>query len=452
MGGCQFPNSLFPIPQFLNYPEKMNSQLLQQVRVLDPISNSDRLADVLIIDGYIKAIEETISDYPAATEIRNCQGLILGPGLVDIYSHSGEPGFEERETFASLIEGAIAGGFTRLAILPDTTPAVDNPAGLVRMQMLAKESPSPSLHFWAALTENIQAQQMTELAELAGAGIVGFADGLPLQNRTLLRRLLEYLLPLNKPVALSLGDEQLAGNGVMREGNESICLGLPGIPAAAETAYLASLLELVDAIGTPVHLMRVSTARSVELIRDAKSRGLPVTASTTWMHLLLNAEAISGKSPSLPHYPGGIPYDPSLRLDPPLGNFGDRLALLKGVKEGVLDAIAIDHAPYTYEEKMVAFANAPPGAIGLELALPLLWHSLVETGEFSALELWRALSTEPAKCLGQTGGAIAPNAPAEVILFDPQKSWKVSPQTLKSRSTNTPWLGQQLQGRVSTPL
>jgi dihydroorotase len=418
----------------------MKSQLFKQVRILDPVSKSDRLADLLIVDGYIRAIEDNIYDYPAETEIKDCQGLILGPGLVDCASHSGEPGFEERETLKSLMHAAAAGGFTRLAILPDTAPPIDNPAGLAGLKMLAASASSPSLYFWGALTKGIRGEQMTELGELAAAGVVGFADGRPLANFALLRRLLEYVKPLNKPVALVASDRLLAGNGVMREGYDSIRLGLPGIPAAAESGYLAALLELVDAIGTPVRILGVSTARSVELIRDAKHRGLPVSASTSWMHLLLDTEAIEGRD--------GIPFDPNLRLEPPLGTKSDRLALVRGVKEGVLEAIAIDHTPFTYEEKTVAFADAPPGAIGLELALPLLWQGLVESGELSGLELWRALSSGPAGCLGLSLGAIAPNLPAEVILFDPQQTWTVSKQTIKSLSANTPWWGREIKGRV----
>ncbi len=416
----------------------MNSELLQQVRVLDPVSGTDQLSDVLIAEGVIKAVEPKIAEIPADTTVRNCRGLILAPGLVDLYSHSGEPGFEERETWSSLMEAAAAGGFTRLAILPDTVPPLDNPSGIARLrqQVLGQKPPSPpDLYCWGALTQGVEGQQMTELAELAEAGVIGFADGRPISNLALLRRLLEYLQPLGKPVALWACDRQLAGNGVMREGVQSIRFGLPGSPAIAESAALTAILELVAAIATPVHLMRISTRRSVELIEDAKAKGLPVTASTTWMHLLLNTEDLGS-------------YDPNLRLAPPLGNPDDQAALIRGVKEGIIDAIAIDHTPYTYEEKTVAFAEAPAGAIGLELALPLLWHTLVETGDWSALELWQRFSTNPAICLGQTPSAIAKEQPAELVLFNPQETWKVEKNTLKSQSTNTPWLGQDLTGRV----
>ena len=429
----------------------MTSELLQQVRVIDPVSGSDRSSsDVLIADGVIKAVAQQISDYPADTQIKDCRGLVLGPGLVDLYSHSGEPGFEERETLATLFAAATAGGFTRLNILPDTTPPLDNPAGLAKLQQqwqqvrgteafltgLTGLTQLPQLSFWGAITLGVQGQQMTELAELAAtSGVVGFADGQPLENLALLRRVLEYVKPLGKQVALYPCNRELAGNGVMREGSYSIRFGLPGNPAIAQTTALASILELVAAIGTPVHIMRVSTARGVELIQAAKARGLPITASTTWMHLLLDTRAVSS-------------YNTSLRIEPPLGNPEDLVALRQGLRAGILDAIAIDHSPYAYEEKTVAFESAPPGAIGLELALPLLWQHLVEEKEFSALELWRCLSTRPTECLQHTPKPIAPGEPANLTLFSPQQPWTVENQTLQSRSNNTPWLGQQVNGRV----
>ncbi|MFN6558631.1 MAG: dihydroorotase [Nostoc sp. ChiSLP01] len=450
-------------------------ELLQQVRVIDPVSETDEIFDVLIADGYIQAVASRISDISSDTQIRDCRGLVLGSGLVDLYSHSGEPGFEERETLVSLLQAAVAGGFTRVSLLPDTSPAIDNPALVVQLQQRGghgdterslsggfrrselrgtrgrkdvinnlSASPRlsfpasyslPLLHIWGAITLDVAGKQMTELADLASAGVVGFTDGKPLENLALVQRVLEYLQPLEKPVAFWPCDRQLAANGVIREGAQALRLGLPPVPASAETSAIAALIELVAAIGTPVHIMRVSTARSVELIARAKAAGLPITASTTWMHLLLDTKAIKS-------------YNSSLHLDPPLGNASDVAALRGGVKGGIIDAIAIDHAPYTYEEKVQAFAEAPAGAIGFELALPLLWQYLVETGEFTALELWRALSSNPAKCLGQKINAIAPNQSAELTLFDPQQPWKVERKNLHTLSQNTPWLGQQLQGRV----
>jgi dihydroorotase len=411
----------------------MTTELLRQVRVIDPVSGTDQLADVLIAEGEIRALASHIPDVSPDTQIRDCRGLVLGPGLVDLYSHSGEPGFEDRETLESLLQAAASGGFTRISILPNTSPPIDHPALVTQLQQ--RQQHTPLLNVWGGITLNLAGQQLTELAELAAAGVVGFTDAQPWENLALVRRVLEYLQPWHKPVAFWPSDRLLKANGVMREGAQALQLGLPPVPVSAETTALAALLELVATTGTPVHIMRVSTARSVELIATAKSQGLPITASTTWMHLLLDTKSVKS-------------YHTSLHLDPPLGNPSDVAALRQGVRHGVVDAIAVDHAPYTYEEKVQAFAEAPPGAIGLELALPLLWQQLVETGEYSALELWQSLSSSPAKCLQQPIGAIAPGQKAELTLFDPQKTWDVNRQNLHTLASNTPWWGQQLVGRV----
>jgi dihydroorotase len=414
--------------------------LLQKVRVIDPLSRIDRTnVDVLISEDRIEAIETHFDRIPKDVRVLKTEGLVLAPGLVDLYSYSGEPGHEERETLSTLTAAAKAGGFTRVAILPNTIPPIDSPATLAllrqKTQLIKNKAESPQLHFWATLTIGIDGQQMTEIDNLVAAGAIGFADGRPVKNLALLRRLLEYIKPFDKSVALVPFMESLVGTGVMREGSASINYGLPGNPAVSEAVAIASLLELIAAIETPVHLMRISTRRGVELIADAKARGIPVTASTTWMHLLFNTNDVGS-------------YDPNLRLEPPLGNAEDMEALIKGVKQGIIDAIAIDHAPYTYEEKTLSFAEAPPGVIGLELALPLLWHRFVESGEWSAVELWQSLSTRPLACLHQKPIACAPGQTAEFVLFDPKATWTVEPQTLESLCTNTPWLGKQIRGRV----
>jgi len=418
------------------------TELLQQVRVIDSVSGTDKVADVLIADGCILAVDSHIS-IPPETQIKDCRGLILGSGLIDLYSHSGEPGFEQRETLTSLLQAAAAGGFTRVSVLPDTSPPIDSPG--VVAQLLSRQGrvgenftgsfPTPRLNIWGAITIDLAGKQMTELVNLATSGVVGFTDNQQEGNLGLVRRVLEYLQPLGKPVAFNPCDRQIMSNGVMREGLDALRLGLPPIPVVAETSAIASLLELVAATGTPVHIMRVSTARSVELIATAKSQGLPITASTTWMHLLLDTKAIKS-------------YNTSLHLQTPLGNPDDMAALRLGVRSGIVDAIAIDHKAHTYEEKVQAFAESPSGAIGLELALPLLWQHLVESGEFTALELWQALSSRPALCLKQKTSAIASGEVAELTLFDPSLSWKVEKQNLHTLSSNTPWLGQQLTGKV----
>ncbi|MDB9536802.1 dihydroorotase [Dolichospermum planctonicum CS-1226] len=414
----------------------MTKELLKQVRVIDPFQKTDIVADVLIIDGYIQDVAPQITNFTTDTSVRDCRGLVIGPGLVDLYSHSGEPGFEERETLSSLLQAATAGGFTRICVLPDTLPVIDQPALVTQLQQHRnRQKVSPSLHIWGAITLDLAGKQLTEVADLTAAGIVGFTDGKPWENLGIVRRILEYLQPFGKPVAFWPCDRHLAANGMIREGAEALRLGLPPMPTSAETTAIAALLELVADIGTPVHIMRVSTARSVELIAEAKSRGVPITASTTWMHVLLDTKSMKS-------------YHTSLHLDPPLGNYQDMLCLREGLRRGIIDAIAIDHAAYTYEEKVQAFTESPPGAIGLELALPLLWQNLVATGEFTPLELWRVLSHQPATFLQQEVKAIQPGEKAELTLFDPQQIWKVNQANLQTLSFNTPWFGEEIIGRV----
>jgi dihydroorotase len=414
-------------------PVTLKHELLRQVRLVDPVKQCDRITDILISGGQIAAIADSIVDLPDKTEQHDCSGLILGPGLVDLYCHSGAPGFEARETLESLEHAASAGGFTRLTLLPDTQPPLDTPDALKRLQ--AQPSNEVQIQAWGAITQGLEGQHLVELSELQEAGVVGFSEGFALTNLVLLRRLLEYLAPINIPIALWPVQADLAAQGVIREGLQALRFGLPENPTVAETTALAALLELVAMVPAPVHIMRVSTARSVQLIAAAKAAGLPITASTTWMHLLWNSEDLST-------------YETSLRLDPPVGNPADQAALIQGLEEGVLDAIATDHQSYTYEEKTVAFGQAPAGAIGLELILPILWQKFVTTQRWHPLKLWQRLSQHPAQCLHQLPPTLTVGQPAEMVLFDPQAPWQVEAQTLKTLGQNTPWLHQTIQGKV----
>jgi dihydroorotase len=414
-------------------------QLFQQVRILDPISQIERSGDILVNDSSAVLTDRVIQEVSATSQLPTelavipGQHLIFAPGLVDLYSHSGTPGHEERETLASLLAAAQAGGFVRVAILPDTLPALDRASSIISLdrqyQQVAAQLPNcPQLSYWGALTAEVAGENMTELTELATTNIIGWADGRAIANPLLLRNLLEYLKPYQRPITLYACDRELRGNGIARSSVSALKYGLPVDPVSSETAALAATIEIIADVGTPAHLMRISTRRGVELVAAAKQRGVPITASTTWLHAIANTTDLAT-------------YNPNLRLDPPLGTTEDQLALIEGIKTGVLDAIAIDHSPYTYEEKTVAFGEAPCGAIGLELALPLLWQHLVVTDRLSALELWRALSSNPAQCLHQS-------PPTQFILFDPQQSWQVTPSNLKSLSHNTSWLGEQVKGRL----
>ena len=411
-------------------------RLLRQIRMLDPTTQSDRITDILIINQKIASIDSNITDFPSDTQIIDSQKLVLGPGLVDLYSHSGEPGNETTETLQTLVASAAAGGFTQIAVLPDTTPRIDNSQILTSLQQKAQYlgySDFPKVHFWSAMASDTEPKQMTELAEISPYAI-GFSDRFSLADLPFLKQALEYLQPLQKPVAIDVSGNELTNQGVIREGVNSICYGLVGNPGFSEAAAIAAILELVAAIGTPVHLMRVSTARGVELIAAAKARGVPVTASTTWMHLLFSTLDLAN-------------YDPNLRLEPPLGNPQDQQILQEGVQTGIIDAIAIDHQAYSYEEKTVAFSEAPPGAIGLQLALPILWQKFVTTKKWSALQLWQALSSNPQLCLQQTPNKIVIST-REFTLFDTEAIWTVNQQNIHSLSSNTPWWDQEITGKI----
>jgi dihydroorotase len=416
----------------------MSLEFLSQVRVLDPVAGSDRICDVILNQGKIQAIAPSLSK-PDSAEVLKIEGAVLGPGLVDLYSRSGEPGHEDRETLTALLQGAIAGGFTQVNLLPNTLPALDNPGQVnwmrEKVNAIATTSQIPQVNFWGALTMEVAGKQLCEFAELKDQ-VIGFSDSKPIATPLMLRRTLEYLQTFGKPLMLWPCDPELTGKGSIRDGVNALKYGLPGIPGSAETVPLAMILELLREIPTSIHVMRISTARSVSMIASAKAEGLPITASVPWHHLLLDTTALKD-------------YDPRLRLTVPLGNPADRKALVQGIKSGVIDAIAVDHSAYTYEEKTVAFSEAPMGAIGYELALSALWSGLVETGELSAIELWRSLSQNPTQCLNQSPESLKTGSNQSLVLFNPNQSWSVNAETsIGNNRHNTHLFGQTMQGKV----
>ncbi len=405
---------------------------IRQVRLLDPLSQLDQVGDVLIRDGVIQALGPTLDIVTDGISEIDGQGCILGPGLVDLYSQTGEPGYESRETLGQLLAAAAQGGFTRVGILPNTLPAVDTPAQVVQRRSAQGAVGLPQILPWGAITHGTQGEQLTDLMELGMAGVVGFCDGHPLGNSLLVQRLLEYTQLLSLPLALWPCE---SNQGICRDGADAIRLGLLPLPVTAETAPLTALLEQVALSQRSVHLMRISTARSVELIRGAKASGLPITASVTWQHLLFSTADLAS-------------YMPSLRLAPPVGMPDDQAALIAGLEEGVLDAIAVDHCAHTYEEKAVPFAMAPPGAIGLQLALPMLWQTFVATKRWTALQLWSYLSLHPAQCFGIAPATLQEGGPADLVLFDPNYRWKATSETLGCHAINTAYSDQNIQGQA----
>lgn len=412
-----------PLENSLAYPI-----LLKQVRILDADSSAttDKFTDVFVDRDRQIHLDVDAHQIPENTNLDERSGLILGTGAIDLYSTSGEPGHESRETIAELVQAAQNGGFSTVGILPNTQPAIDDIASLEFWRNVQHKYGN-ILQPWGAITKGLEGKQLTDMAELAES-VIGFTDTKPLANLLLVRRAMEYVKPLGKPIALFPQNPDLAGSGVIREGKWSLQYGMTGYPTAAETSALAALIELVRLTKAPTHFMRISTAQSVELIAQAKNDGLPITASTTWLHLCHCDRDLDT-------------YDPNLRLMPPLGSEADRLALITGIKSGVIDAIAIDHTPCAYEEKVVPFEVAPVGAIGLEFAIPVLWQNLVTTGLLTASELWKALSINPAKILGLAQPQLA-------TLFDPNLEWLVEAKALASQSKNSSYIGRSLIGKV----
>ncbi len=395
--------------------------LLQHVRVIDPNTGIDHRQDVRLEDGILQAMAASLS--PAVDEVcLDAQPWVLAPGLVDLYTQPGEPGFEQRESLVSLRAAALAGGFTRVGILPTTQPPADQPMQLVYWR-------SRLWHPYAVLA-GTTLPELAELAPLAAA----FCHNEPLPSWPTLRNVLNYVQPFGKPVLLWPQVASLAQGGVIYEGAAAAHLGLRSLPQAAETLAVAGIIEILRHVPTPVHLMRLSLAHSVELVRSAQAQGLPLTASTTWQHLILTEQELHR-------------FDPHLRLSPPLASANDREALVEAVAAGTL-AVATDHQPYTYEEKQVPFAQAPAGAIGLELALPLLWQTWVATGRWSALQLWQALSQRPAAVLHLPPPQLTLGKPLEAVLFNPHATWTVNAASLKSQSQATAWWGQTVTGQV----
>jgi dihydroorotase len=413
----------------MSSPNSLPSAILfKQVQILssDSSVSSDGLVDVLVERDNQIHINFDILQISQDVKIVENDGLILGTGLVDLYSTSAEPGHESRETIAELWQGAKNGGFTTVGILPNTQPAIDDIAAL-KFWRNVQQKYGAMLQPWGAITKGLEGKQLTDMAELADT-VVGFTDGKAIANLLLVRRAMEYIKPLGKPIALFPQNLDLATNGVIREGKWSLQYGMTGYPAAAETTALAALIELVRLTRTPTHFMRLSTARSVELIAQAKNDGLPITASTSWLHLCHCDRDLST-------------YDPNLRLLPPLGSEADRHSLIEGIRTGTIDAIVIEHTPHAYEEKVVPFEVAPHGAIGLEFALPILWQNLVTTGLLTPSTLWQALSDRPAQVLGLP-------QPQLHTFFDPHCSWLASPQAIASSSHNSNYMEQTVIGKV----
>jgi dihydroorotase len=408
-------------------------------RVLDPARGIDRAQDLWLDQGRIAGWGE---DAPASlrsrgdVEIIDVRGAIVCPGLVDIHVHLREPGQEDRETIESGTRAAARGGFTAVACMPNTDPPLDDRPRVEYVVRRAREIGLARVFPIAAVTRGQLGEQLTEIQDLVEAGAVAISDdGKPVRNAELMRRALELTRELGVPVIEHAEDPDLKGSGVMHEGWVSTRIGLKGIPDVAESVMVARDALLAEATGGRVHIAHVSAARSVDIIRRAKARGIRITGETAPHYLVLTDEAVAT-------------YDPRAKMNPPLRSARDRDALIEGVVDGTLDCLATDHAPHTDIDKDNDFDSAPFGIVGLETALGLYIKALVEPKHLSLPELILRLTARPYEVLGRRGGTLEAGAEADVTVFDPDRSWTVRASEFQSKGRNTPFEGWQLPGRV----
>ncbi|NLM94046.1 MAG: dihydroorotase [Firmicutes bacterium] len=407
------------------------SLLIKGGRVVDPAGGIDAPADVLIEGGQIVGVG---TDLPAAEEEISAQGLVVAPGFIDLHVHLREPGFEYKETIASGTRAAARGGFTSVVCMPNTNPPVDNRAVVEFILAEAARNGAVRVYPIGAITKGRRGEELSEMADLAAAGVVAFSDdGNTVMNAAVMRRALEYGKMLDLPLSVHCEDVHLAGQGLMNEGRMSTLLGLPGQTRAAESVIIARDVELARLTGGRIHFAHVSTKEGVDLIRRAKELGLRVSAEATPHHLTLTDEQVAT-------------YDPNTKVSPPLRTREDVEALRAGLLDGTIDCIATDHAPHSRDDKDVEYAHAAWGMVGLETAWPVIYTHLVLTGALSLLQAIDLFTRQPADLFNLPGGRIAVGEPADLVLFDPNKKQQVTEELLVSKGKNSPFIGQELQG------
>ncbi len=413
----------------------MSLHLIQNGLVVLPNEKAPLKKDVLVEDGVIRQIADSIPQVEGA-QILDAGGKILHPGLCDPHVHLREPGREDSETIESGSEAAIAGGYTHILAMPNTDPPIDTGGMVTYVQSMAANRSRIPVSVAGCLTKGRKGDKLAEVADMAAQGAVMMTDcNHALQDEYVLRRALEYTLHFDVVVGVYPDTPALSGEGVMNEGEVSFRLGLQGIPAMAEEIAIERELRVARAVGGRIHIQNVSTGEGVASIRRFKAQGLKVTAETTPHHLLLNHEALEG-------------YHTRFKMMPPLRTAEDQEALLDGLKDGTLDMIATGHAPHTDFEKNLDFAHAPFGVTGLETALPALYSCLVETGKLDWQTLMRAMCNAPRSLLKIDPIAFVEGGKFEAVLFDPEGETVISRETMKSRSFNSPWLGETLKGKV----
>ncbi len=463
--------------------------LIKNGSIIDPVERVANLGQILIEDGKVAQVFQMTDMAPdresfgGDIEIIYAQACVVAPGFTDLHTHLREPGEEHKETIASATLAAAQGGFTTVCAMPNTQPALDTASAVRYVRTLSRRKAHASVDIVGAITMGREGTMLSNMAELAESGCIGFSDdGSPLANPALMRHAMMYATMLGLPIMSHCEDQQLNAGWAMHEGEVSTRLGLPGYPAAAEEVQIARDIALAELTGAHLHLCHVSTAGGVELIRRAKKRGVHVTAETTPHHLTLSdrwvmgslgqhhppederyliSRAQSGKDREREH-PNQAnelrsplrldptllpPYDTSTRVSPPLRSPNDIEALIEGLSDGTIDAIATDHAPHAYVDKACEYGLAACGISGLETALALVL-TLVHSGALDLMNVVARLTEGPARVLGRSPSSLRPGQRADIVIFDPEQSWTVDRDAFVSKGKNTPLHGQQLKGQV----
>jgi len=412
----------------------MSSELLiKNGRVIDPANGMDKKCDVLIADGKIAEVGDVKKD---VQNVIDAEGKLVTPGLIDIHVHFREPGDEEEETIASGSMAAVAAGFTSVVCMPNTNPVIENETDIEYIHRKARQTRKTHVYTMGAITKGLQGVELAEMGFMAEAGAVGFTDdGRGVQDAAVMQRALKYAAMFDLFIAQHCQDDAIAGKGVMNSGYYSTILGLPGIDPLAEQAMLWRDIQLIKKTNVRYHAQHISTAGSVELIRQAKKESLPITCEMSPHHLLLTEECCAE-------------YDTNYKVNPPLRSNKDVEALREAVADGLLDALATDHAPHLQSEKELEFLAAPFGIASLECALALYVKALIEPGILDWPGLIRLMTEKPAKIIGVDKGTLGEGKQADVTIIDPNAEYKVDVNTFYSKSRNCPYNGWTVKGKA----
>ena len=437
--------------------------LLTGGRVIDPANRFDAVADVLVVQGKIAALGPNLAPTaPVEIQRLDAKGLVVCPGLIDLHAHLREPGQSAKETIATGTASAAQGGFTSIVCMPNTSPAIDNPGTVALIRERAERESKINLFVAGAITKNIAGEELAPIGSLKSAGVIAITDdGHCVQNNELMRRALEYARMFDLPVMDHCQDYSIVTDGVMHEGYWSAALGLRGWPASGEELIVSRNILLAELTGAHVHCQHLSSAGSVQLLREAKKRGLPISGEACPHHFTLTdtglagsekfwstdgKEIMAGPQAERPRWPS---YDTNFKMNPPLRSAADRAAIIDGLADGTLEIISSDHAPHCDYEKEVEFDYAPFGIVGFETELPLALMQLYHSKKMSLPDLIAKFTTAPARLLRLPGkGALTIGADGDLTVFDPGQEWIYDPGASAGKSRNSPFTGWAMKGRA----